>query len=157
MRSQGKQDSRTDRRLLRWMNKRNMHWTGGCGGLSCGGLDQPYMASWFECLDWWCHILSEKAENIYHSHNGTFFGEQGKRPSWSRMTRARNRLKALVFIVAGGGAKVSVPMGWSLHALTFPPVPEEGVPRLFYWLAQIWAKGRGGKRGWKLSKHQTSW
>lgn len=151
MTSQGKQDAKAG-------NSLNMHWIGGWGGSSCGGLDPPYRASWFECLNWWCHILSKKAENICHLHNGTFFGDQGKYPSWSRMTQMRNRLKASVFYCGWGWNQGEC--FYSLKFLCFDlsfQWQRKGCPGFFIPLPRYGEKGERERGGaWKLPKHQTS-
>lgn len=60
-------------------------------------------------------------ENIYYSQNETFFEEQGKHPSWSRMTWARNGLKkGFSFYCGQGWSQGEYSMSWSLHALNLP-------------------------------------
>lgn len=78
-------------------------------------------------LTWMFRLMmphtQQKSMKIFNAH---IMGKQGKCPSWSRMTWARDRLKAPVFIEVGGRAKVNVSVVWSLRALNILPSSAKG-------------------------------
>lgn len=78
------------------------------------------------------HILTDY-EEVYYSHNGAFWEEQERNPSWSRIAWVKGGGWWLWFLLLlGSGAKVRIPVyGLDSHDLNFPTESKGRKPELF--------------------------